>query len=117
MRGSREVELFSSAMLATLNIPKNSGKGSWLNMPRWRIWRKIFEESAEVFTAYLWLCWAEVCHERKNTYWTLMDVLEARRRLMEEAADLAVCVMFLSDSTGALYATNPPESRSASSNF
>lgn len=103
MRGEQETDLFRQMILRQLNTDRNRAKGSWLNLKRYQIWGKLIEESFEVLTAYLWLCFAEVRHERFNTYQTLVDLIEARQRLGEEISDCAACLLFLADSTAALY--------------
>jgi hypothetical protein len=101
-RGDRETALFQAAILKNLNSPRNLTRPHWSTITRWRLWLWLFEESAEVFAAYLVLCWREAVHGKRNSYATLLALVEARQRLREECGDLAACLLFLLDNTGSL---------------
>ena len=104
IRGEIEVFKFSRFMLAKLNLPRNAGKGSWLNCKKIHLLWRLSQECCELAWALVDLYFAERRFIKATYPWT-SDIVRLRTKkenVADEAADVANFAMMLADKVGGL---------------
>jgi hypothetical protein len=85
LRGEKESEWFAEAMLRTLNLPKNVAKGDWRTKDWEALYGGLNDEVYELFEACM------------NLKLGLGDEAKLKKRIIEEATDVALYAMMLAD--------------------
>lgn len=86
-RGKAEVSAFAEKMLETMNLPKNASKGDWKSKKWIDLYHGLQEEVSELFFE----CMQYEHYDKSN---------EIRKKIRNEAADVAIFAMMLADKLG-----------------
>lgn len=102
IRGKNEVAQFSDLMVAKLNLPRNAGKGSWLNCKKVYLFWRMVQESCELARALVDLHFVERKFMKNPSTRNRSLKNLARHNVANEAADVANFAMMLADKVGGM---------------